>query len=135
MRVPRRCARGEARAVAAAQERLALELKASNRRAVIVSGGELTVTIRGNGSGGLNQEYALALVLGGEDGIAGIACDTDGTDGASGSRDDPAGAYADSATRARGLGLDPAAFLANNDSGAFSPAWASWWSLAPPLQT
>ena len=114
---------GEAREVAAAHARLALELRASRRQAVIVSGGELTVTIRGNGRGGPNQEYALALAqaLGGEAGIAGIACDTDGTDGGSGSADDPAGAYVDSTTlaRARGLGLDPAAFLANNDSGAF----------------
>jgi hydroxypyruvate reductase len=114
---------GEAREVAAAHARLALELQASGRRAIIVSGGELTVTMHGRGRGGPNQEYALALAqaLAGRVGIAAIACDTDGTDGGSGGADDPAGAYVDSTTlaRARGLGLDPAAFLANNDSGAF----------------
>src|SRR5690349_4053573 len=84
------------------------------RRAVIVSGGELTVTIRGKGKGGPNQEYALALAaaLDGTSGISAIAADTDGTDGGAGSSDDPAGAYADSgsATRAKALGLDPAAY-------------------------
>src|SRR5262249_60175618 len=51
----------EAREVAAAQARLARDLKAQGRRAVILSGGELTVTLRGHGRGGPNQEYALAL--------------------------------------------------------------------------
>jgi len=90
---------------------------------VILSGGELTVTVRGNGRGGPNQEFALALAgeLDGVTGLAALAGDTDGTDGAAGSADDPAGAYVDgtSAARARGLGLDPAAFLAKNDSTGF----------------
>src|SRR5262249_23193661 len=66
---------GEARVVAAAHARIALDLKAQGRRAVVLSGGELTVTVRGKGSGGPNQEYALALALAlaGEDGIAGLA--------------------------------------------------------------
>jgi glycerate 2-kinase len=114
---------GEAREIAAAHARLALDLQAHHRRVVILSGGELTVTIRGRGRGGPNQEYALALALAleGTSGIAGLACDTDGTDGGSGRPDDPAGAYIDSATvpRASALGLDPAAFLANNDSTGF----------------
>ncbi len=114
---------GEAREIAAAHARLALDLAAHHRRVVILSGGELTVTIRGQGRGGPNQEYALALALAlaGTSGIAGLACDTDGTDGGSGRADDPAGAYIDSATvpRAGALGLDPAAFLANNDSTGF----------------
>ena len=114
---------GEAREIAAAHARLALDLQAHHRRVVILSGGELTVTIRGRGRGGPNQEYALALALAleGTSGIAGLACDTDGTDGGSGLTDDPAGAYIDSATvpRASALGLDPAAFLANNDSTGF----------------
>jgi glycerate 2-kinase len=114
---------GEARAVAAEHARIALDLKAQGRRAVILSGGELTVTVRGKGRGGPNQEYALALALalGGEPGVAGLAADTDGTDGGVGSPDDPAGAYVDHATlgRARELGLDPAAFLADNNSTGF----------------
>jgi glycerate 2-kinase len=112
---------GEAREVAAA--RLARELQAEGRRAVILSGGELTVTIRGKGRGGPNQEYALALASGlaGMAGIAALAADTDGTDGGAGSAEDPAGAIVDGGTAARGweLGLDPAAFLADNDSTGF----------------
>ena len=52
---------GEARAVAAAHAELARDLASRHRRAVILSGGELTVTIQGQGRGGPNQEYALAL--------------------------------------------------------------------------
>ena len=100
--------------------------KAAGRRAVILSGGELTVTMRGEGRGGPNQEYALALALalGGAAGIAALAGDTDGTDGGGGSPDDPAGAYVDVSTteRARALGLDPAAFLADNNSTGFFAA-------------
>ena len=114
---------GEARTVAAKHARIALNLKAQGRRAVILSGGELTVTLRGKGRGGPNQEYALALALalGGEAGIAGLAADTDGTDGGVGSPDDPAGAYMDNHTlaRARQMGLDPAAFLDDNNSTEF----------------
>jgi hydroxypyruvate reductase len=113
---------GEARAVANDHARLARDLLAQGKRAVIMSGGELTVTIRGKGRGGPNQEYALALALA-LDGtpLAAIAGDTDGTDGGGGSAEDPAGAYVDgaSAGRARSLGLDPAAFLADNDSTGF----------------
>jgi glycerate 2-kinase len=114
---------GEARDVAAAQAKLARELQANGRRAVILSGGELTVTIRGNGRGGPNQEFALALAseLDGVAGIAALAGDTDGTDGGAGSADDPAGAYVDGGTAARGraAGFDPARSLADNNSTAF----------------
>jgi glycerate 2-kinase len=114
---------GEAREVAAAHAKLARDLQAHGRRAVILSGGELTVTITGQGRGGPNQEYALALAiaLNGAPGIAAIAGDTDGTDGGGGSADDPAGAFIDGTTLARAheLGLDPAAFLAENDSTGF----------------
>jgi hydroxypyruvate reductase len=114
---------GEARVVAAAHARMARELQAAVRRAVILSGGELTVTLRGQGRGGPNQEYALALAaaLAGARGIAALAGDTDGTDGGRGAADDPAGALVDptTAARARALGLDPAAFLADNDSTGF----------------
>ncbi len=114
---------GEAREVAAAHANVARDLQAQGRRAVVLSGGELTVTIAGRGRGGPNQEYALALALAlnGAPGIAAIAGDTDGTDGGAGSAEDPAGAFIDgtSLARARKLGLDPAAFLAENDSTGF----------------
>src|SRR5262250_3289502 len=114
---------GEAREVALTQARLALDLKEKGRRAVILSGGELTVTLRGRGRGGPNQEYALALAvaLARAAGIAALAGDTDGTDGGGGRREDPAGAFIDGTTlvRAADLGLDPAAFLRNNNSTEF----------------
>jgi len=114
---------GEAATVAAEHARLARDIAAAGRRAAILSGGELTVTIRGRGRGGPNQEYALALAvhLDGQGGVAALAADTDGTDGGTGRPDDPAGAYADGGTAGRGraLGLDPAAFLRNNDSTTF----------------
>jgi glycerate 2-kinase len=114
---------GEARAVAGDHARLARELQAQGRRAVILSGGEVTVTVRGKGRGGPNQEYALALALAlaGAPGIAAVAVDTDGTDGGHGTADDPAGAFIDatSLARAHELGLDPAAFLADNNSTEF----------------
>ena len=114
---------GEARDVAADHARLARELATARRRVAILSGGELTVTLRGQGRGGPNQEYALALAiaLDGAAGVAALAADTDGTDGGGGRPDDPAGAFVDDSTlkRARAAGLDPAAFLADNDSTGF----------------
>jgi hydroxypyruvate reductase len=114
---------GEARVVAGEHAKHARALQARGERAVILSGGELTVTIRGNGRGGPNQEYALALAadLEGTRGIAALAADTDGTDGGSGDANDPAGAFVDGSTaaRARSAGLDPAAFLADNNSTGF----------------
>jgi len=114
---------GEARVVAAEHARLARDLRAQGRRAVILSGGELTVTIRGQGRGGPNQEYALALAiaLAGMPAVAALAGDTDGTDGGTGLATDPAGALVDGETvaRAKALGLDPAAFLEDNDSTGF----------------
>jgi hydroxypyruvate reductase len=114
---------GEACATAALHARLARDIAAQGRRAVILSGGELTVTVRGKGRGGPNQEYALALAehLDGVAGIAALAADTDGTDGGIGRADDPAGAYVDgtSAERGRARGLEAAAFLADNDSTSF----------------
>ncbi|HLA21294.1 MAG TPA: glycerate kinase [Pseudolabrys sp.] len=117
---------GEARAVAAAHAQLARELRAKGTRAVILSGGELTVTMRGQGRGGPNQEYALALAieLAGMPAVAALAADTDGTDGGAGNATDPAGALLDGATvaRAKALGLDPAAFLSQNNSTGFFEA-------------
>lgn len=114
---------GEAREVAAEHVALAREVHAQGRKAVIVSGGELTVTMRGQGRGGPNQEYALAaaVALEGMSDITVLAADTDGMDGGSGGLDTPAGAVADCKTvaTARANGLDPAQFLADNDSTGF----------------
>jgi hydroxypyruvate reductase len=114
---------GEAREVARAHAALARDLQAAGRRVIMLSGGELTVTLNGRGRGGPNQEYALAgaLALAGTSGITMLAADTDGTDGGAGGADDPAGAVADGSTcaTARALGLDPAQFLADNDSTGF----------------
>ena len=103
---------GEARDVAAAHAKLALKARGEGKRIAILSGGELTVTVRGNGRGGPNQEYALALagLLKDTPDIAALAADTDGADGGAGSASDPAGAVIDAATFARmkSLGLDPA---------------------------
>jgi glycerate 2-kinase len=114
---------GEAREVAREHARFARDVAAQGRRAAIISGGELTVTLRGNGHGGPNQEYALGLAadLDGAAQIYGLAADTDGTDGGGGRKDDPAGAFVDPSTlnRARAAGQDAAAFLADNDSTGF----------------
>jgi glycerate 2-kinase len=108
-----------------AQEHAQLALAASRRgvKTAIISGGELTVTIRGKGRGGPNQEYALALAvaLDGAPGIYALAADTDGIDGGGGSANDPAGAfvYPDTLARAQRLGADPAECLAKNNSTGF----------------
>src|SRR6478736_3050653 len=117
---------GEARDVAREHARLAQELRTQGKHAVIISGGELTVTIRGKGRGGPNQEYALALAIALAEmpAVAALAADTDGTDGGSGSAQDPAGAMVDgeSVARAKARGLDPASFLADNNSSGFFEA-------------
>jgi hydroxypyruvate reductase len=126
---------GEASDVAAEHARFARELRTQGKRAVIISGGELTVTIRGKGRGGPNQEYALALAIGlaGLPAVAAIAGDTDGTDGGSGASTDPAGALVDgeSVARAEAKGLDPAAFLADNNSTGFFTALGDLLSPGP----
>ena len=102
---------------------MALEAKRKGEKVAIMSGGELTVTVRGNGSGGPNQEYALglAIALDGTPGISGLAGDTDGIDGGGGNPGDPAGAmvFADTLARARAVNLNAANFLENNDSTGF----------------
>ena len=117
---------GEARDIATQHAKLARDLRAQGKRAVILSGGELTVTIKGKGRGGPNQEYALALAiaLDGMAGVAALAGDTDGTDGGGGDATDPAGATCDGQTvaRAKALGLDPALFRADNNSTGFFEA-------------
>lgn len=128
---------GEARDVAAAHAVLATDARAAGRRTAILSGGELTVTIRGHGRGGPNQEYALALLeaLGAMDGVAALAADTDGADGGAGSANDPAGAFVDAHTAARvkTLGLRPADFLANNDATGFFEKTGDLLKTGPTL--
>src|ERR1700722_3363800 len=128
---------GEARDVAADHARLALRARAEGKRIAILSGGELTVTVRGNGRGGPNQEYALALagLLRNTSGISALAADTDGADGGAGSATDPAGAMIDAGTFARmaSLGLDAKTYLDNNDATAFFSATGDLVLTGPTL--
>jgi glycerate 2-kinase len=117
---------GEAREVARVHAAIAKEIEAHGRpvpRPVcVISGGETTVTIRGQGLGGRNQEFALAAAIDIADlhGTLILSAGTDGTDGPT----DAAGAVVDETTLARAgaLGLDAAAFLRNNDSYRFFEA-------------
>ncbi|HRO00582.1 MAG TPA: MOFRL family protein, partial [Nitrobacter sp.] len=117
--------------------KLALKARADGRKLAILSGGELTVTVRGNGRGGPNQEYALSLAsqLRNAEGVSVLAADTDGADGGAGAASDPAGAVIDASTfRAmRALQLDPLAYLANNDATAFFTATGDLLLTGPTL--
>jgi glycerate 2-kinase len=128
---------GEARDVAADHARLALKARAEGQRVAILSGGELTVTVRGNGRGGPNQEYALALagLFKDTSGISALAGDTDGADGGAGSASDPAGAIIDQTTFAKmkSLALDPQAFLDGNNATAFFAATGDLLQTGPTL--
>jgi glycerate 2-kinase len=128
---------GEARSVAADHAQLALQARAEGKRVAILSGGELTVTVRGNGRGGPNQEYALALagLLRNTSGISALAGDTDGADGGAGSATDPAGAMVDQNTFAKmtSLGLDAGGYLDNNDATAFFAATGDLLLTGPTL--
>jgi hydroxypyruvate reductase len=114
---------GETREIARMHAAIAKEVRSASRPtkppACLISGGETTVTIRGDGLGGRNQEFALAsaLELSGQRGMVAFSGGTDGTDGPT----DAAGAIADGFTveRARSQGLEPSAFLARNDSYRF----------------
>jgi glycerate-2-kinase len=89
------------------------------RTGVIVAGGETTVTVRGTGKGGRNQEFALAaaIELSGSEGMAVLSAGTDGVDGPT----DAAGAVADGSTCSRAVesGLYPRSSLENNDAYSF----------------
>lgn len=114
---------GETRDVAGVHAAIAKEILATGRPlrapACVLSGGETTVTIRGRGMGGRNQEFVLAaaMALDGAGPVTVLSAGTDGTDGPT----DAAGAIGDSATVSRGRerGLDAARFLADNDSYHF----------------
>jgi glycerate 2-kinase len=88
----------------------------------VISGGETTVIVRGDGLGGRNQEFALAaaIQIDGLDGAVVLSAGTDGTDGVT----DAAGGIVDGSTiqRGRAKGLDATAFLTRNDSNRFLKA-------------
>ncbi len=114
---------GEARELGIMMAGMALQVQRFGQPLIppcaLISGGEATVTVRGNGIGGRNVEFLLSLVrkLSGTVGIHALAADTDGIDGGA----EVAGAMIgpDSLQRSRRLGLDAAAMLANNDAHSF----------------
>jgi hydroxypyruvate reductase len=114
---------GEAREVAGVHAAIAKEILASGhplrRPACVISGGETTVTLRGHGKGGRNQEFVLsaAAAIAGLRGVAILSGGTDGTDGPT----DAAGAIATGSTieRASAAGLDWRTSLDRNDSYHF----------------
>ena len=114
---------GETRDAARFHTAIAKEVISSGnpvaKPACILSGGETTVTIRGNGLGGRNQEFALAgaLEISGMEKVVLLSGGTDGTDGPT----DATGAVADHTTvlRAESMGLDPKGHLENNDAYPF----------------
>ena len=117
---------GEAREVAQVMAGIAQQVARHGQPAaapaVLLSGGETTVTVRGQGRGGRNLEFLLGLsvALNGAEGIWALAGDSDGIDGS----EDNAGALVapDSLKRARSAGLDPLARLADNDGYGFFQA-------------
>lgn len=114
---------GEARVAAGFHVAIAREVLESGEPiaapACLISGGETTVTVRGKGKGGRNQEFALAaaLEIDGNEQIVVLSGGTDGTDGPT----DAAGAIVDGTTirRGKGKGLDARTCLENNDSYRF----------------
>lgn len=111
-------ARDAARTLSQAAFRTRDSLRPGERRCLLF-GGETTVTVRGTGKGGRNQELALAFAreIAGMKGITLLAAGTDGTDGPT----DAAGAVVDgdTAIKARALGVHPEAYLGDNDSYNF----------------
>ena len=114
---------GDARLLGTEHAELALQIAAGrgpvDPPCVILSGGETTVDVRGDGRGGRNGEYALSLAIALDEhpSIHAIACDTDGIDGAG----DNAGSYVtpDTLGRAEATGIDAKEFLERNDSYEF----------------
>jgi glycerate-2-kinase len=89
------------------------------KRVCLVSGGETTVTVKGQGKGGRNTEFALVFAMESEgfEGVTMLSAGTDGTDGPT----DAAGAVVDGGTikKAKAAGLDPEKYLESNDSYNF----------------
>ncbi len=128
---------GEAREVAAAQAKEALAVQSAMKPGdppiLLLSGGELTVTRRGDGIGGPNAEFclALALALDGAEGIHTLACDTDGVDGAA----EVAGAVIgpNLLKDAVDCGRDPRLALERNDAHSFFAALDAQVVTGPTL--
>ena len=114
-----RFAEGEASEVGVFMAGILRELSRKNGRRAVICGGEYTVTVKGGGIGGRNQELVLAssIKLENLDNCAILSVGTDGIDGVS----DAAGAIADPKTLedAAALGLNPVKFLKENDSNEF----------------
>ena len=120
---------GEAKEVAKVHAALAKQVSRANhpfqKPVLLLSGGELTVTMqaKGNGKGGPNTEFLLAFAkeIDGVENISAFSADTDGIDGS----EDNAGAFADgtSMSRMRAAGLDPLAHLARHD------AWTAFHTI------
>jgi hydroxypyruvate reductase len=112
-------AREVAKVMAAVAKSLSVEGWPCAKPACVIAGGETTVTLRGDGKGGRNQELALAaaIALDGWEGVAIVTLATDGTDGPT----DAAGAIIDGTTldRARALGMSAEDYLARNDAYTF----------------
>jgi glycerate 2-kinase len=112
-------AQNAARFLASKALEIRLAMRPGDSPRCLLSGGETTVTVRGTGKGGRNQELALAFALeiAGREGISLLSAGTDGTDGPT----DAAGALVDGTTvpKALELGMDPKMYLANNDSYTF----------------
>ena len=114
---------GEARDVGVVMAGIALQAKRFGQPVkppcAIISGGETTVTLKGNGVGGRNVEFllSLAIKLAGAEAIYALSADSDGIDGAA----DVAGAIAtpDTLARARSFGVDAQTMLSNNDAHSF----------------
>ncbi len=128
---------GEARDVGKVMAGIALQVSRRGQPfqppCVLLSGGETTVTVRGEGRGGPNVEFllSLAIALQGEPGIYGIAGDTDGVDGI----EEIAGAYLmpDTLERAWAKGIHPADSLARNDGHSFFKALGDSLVTGPTL--
>ena len=128
---------GEARDVGKVMAGIALQVADRGQPftspCVLLSGGETTVTVRGNGRGGRNVEFllALAVALDGHRGIYAIAGDTDGVDG----QEEIAGAWLapDTLARAWAKGIRPVASLDNNDGHGFFEALGDSVITGPTL--
>jgi hydroxypyruvate reductase len=115
-------ARDVAKTLAGITRQVALRGQPFKTPCVLLSGGETTVTLRGSGRGGRNVEFllALAVALNDQAGVFALAGDTDGVDGA----EEIAGALLtpDTLERAWAMGMNPRAYLDNNDAHSFFQA-------------
>ena len=128
---------GEARDVGIVMAGIALQVARHQQPfvapCILLSGGETTVTVRGDGRGGRNVEFLLSLgiTLNGQPGVHAIACDTDGVDG----QEEIAGACLgpDTLARAWEQGIKPRDSLANNDGHGFFQALGDSVVCGPTL--